>query len=74
MTWRSRLEFDLPGELADTGVSGPYPAEGARQPGVGPGPLTEGCRPKGPGLGMAPRGDRGEKPGPARGVEVCTFT
>lgn len=65
----------LPGDVADTGSS-PYPTAGAGQAGVGGGPvpLTEGCRPRGPGLAMAAGGTPGERPGPARGAEVCTFT
>lgn len=65
----------LPGDVADTGAS-PYPTAGAGQAGVGAGPvpLTEGCRPRDPGLAMAVGGTPGERPGPARGAEVCTFT
>lgn len=65
----------LPGGMADTGAS-PYPTAGAGQAGVGAGPvpLTEGCRPRDPGLAMAVGGTPGERPGPARGAEVCTFT
>lgn len=61
--------------MADTGAS-PYPTAGAGQAGVGAGPvpLTEGCRPRDPGLAMAVGGTPGERPGPARGAEVCTFT
>lgn len=66
---------DLPGDVADTGAS-PYPTAGAGQAGVGAGPvpLTEGCRPRDPGLAMAVGGTPEERPGPARGAEVCTFT
>lgn len=65
----------LPDGVADTGAS-PYPTAGAGQAGVGAGPvpLTEGCRPRDPGLAMAGGGTPGERPGPARGAEVCTFT
>jgi len=65
----------LPGDEEDTGAS-PYPTAGAGQAGVGAGPvpLTEGCRPKDPGLAMAVGETPGERPGPARGAEVCTFT
>ena len=65
----------IPGGLADTGAS-PYPAEGAGQPGLGAGPVpfTEGCRPRGPGLAMATGDTAGERPGPARGTEVCNIT
>lgn len=65
----------LPGGVADTGAS-PYPTAGAEQAGVGAGPvpLTVGCRPRDPGLAMAVSGTPGERPGPARGAEVCTFT
>lgn len=67
--------LDLPGDVADTGAS-PNPPAGAGQAGVGAGPvpLTEGCRPRDPGLAMAVGGTPGERPGPARGAEVCTFT
>lgn len=67
--------LSLPGGVADTGAS-PYPTAGAGQAGVGAGPvpLTEGCRPRDPGLDMAVGGTPGERPGPARGAEVCTFT
>lgn len=66
---------DLPGDVADTGAS-PYPTAGAGQAGVGAGPvpLTEGCRPRDPGLAMAVGRTPEERPGPARGAEVCTFT
>lgn len=65
----------LPGGVADTGAS-PYPTAGAGQAGVGAGPvpLTEGCRPRDPGLAMAVGETPGERPGPAGGAEVCTFT
>lgn len=65
----------LPGGVEDTGTSS-YPTAGAGQTGVGaePVPLTEGCRPKDPGLAMAVGGTPEERPGPARGAEVCTFT
>lgn len=67
--------WDLPGDVADTGAS-PYPTAGAGQAGVGAGPvpLMEGCRPRDPGLAMAVGGTPVERPGPARGAEVCTFT
>lgn len=67
--------WDLPGDVADIGAS-PNPPAGAGQAGVGarPVPLTEVCRPRDPGLAMAVGGTPGERPGPARGAEVCTFT
>lgn len=67
--------LDLPGDVPDTGAS-PNPPAGAGEVGVGAGPvpLTEGCRPRDPGLAMAEGGTPGERPGPARGAEVCTFT
>ena len=69
------MSWVIPGGLADTGAS-PYPAEGAGQPGVGAGPVpfTEGGRPRGPGLAMATGDTTGERPGPARGAEVCNIT
>lgn len=65
----------VPGGLAGT-VESTKPETGLGQVGdvAGTVPLMVGCRPRAPVLGMATEGTTGDRPGPDKGADVCTFT